>query len=328
MDWEQIDWPALRRLRTAFLEGTAGAQDYWQSESDLASYDLTFAQRISWKWDGVLHELDRRRWAPPPGPVLDWGCGSGIAGRAFFAHYGVAPGRELQLWDRSALAMRFARRRARQRFPQLPVELPEPGSGTHATLLLSHVLTELSDDQSATLLDLIRQATAVLWIEPGTRGTSRRLSQLREELRGSFHLVAPCLHREGCGMLAPDKAHHWCHHFAAPPPAVFTDGNWARFAELAGIDLRSLPMSFLVLDKRPVRQADPGQVRQIGRARVYKGHALVLGCDETGVRERRLSQRQLPEAFRGLRKGRGDSLQIWPCAEDEIVAAPQLTSEP
>ena len=46
MDWLAIDWKALERLRAAFLAGTAGANDYWHSESDLASYDATFAQRI------------------------------------------------------------------------------------------------------------------------------------------------------------------------------------------------------------------------------------------------------------------------------------------
>src|ERR1041384_3502994 len=60
MNWEQIDWSALERLRNAFLEGSAGKQDYWRSASDLASYDETFAQRIGWKWDYVLNELTRR----------------------------------------------------------------------------------------------------------------------------------------------------------------------------------------------------------------------------------------------------------------------------
>ena len=46
MDWERIDWKALERLRGAFLDGTAGAQDYWRSERDLESYDQTFGQRI------------------------------------------------------------------------------------------------------------------------------------------------------------------------------------------------------------------------------------------------------------------------------------------
>ena len=54
MNWEEIDWHALERMRRAFLQNTASAADYWQSESDLASYDATFAQRIGWKWDYVL----------------------------------------------------------------------------------------------------------------------------------------------------------------------------------------------------------------------------------------------------------------------------------
>ncbi len=58
------------------------------------------------------------------------------------------------------------------------------------------------------------------------------------------------------------------------------DGNWARFAKIAGVDLRSLPLSYLVLDKRSVTET--AEVRVIGRPRVYKAHALLLGCDATG----------------------------------------------
>ena len=65
MNWDSVDWPSLERLRTAFLNGTAGGPDYWQTESDLASYDLTFAQRIGWKWDWVLDDLQRIGWQPP-----------------------------------------------------------------------------------------------------------------------------------------------------------------------------------------------------------------------------------------------------------------------
>ena len=73
MDWSEIDWRALARLRANFLQGSAGQGDYWQRESDLASYDATFAQRIGWKWDYVLAELSRRGWSPPRGEVFDWG---------------------------------------------------------------------------------------------------------------------------------------------------------------------------------------------------------------------------------------------------------------
>src|SRR5215471_9340078 len=127
MNWSAIDWNALERLRAAFLAGNAGETDYWQNESDLASYDATFAQRIGWKWDYVLAELARRGWSPAAGPLLDWGCGSGIAHRAFLDHFGSEGVTELRLWDRSALALRFAERRAREKHPGLQVT-PAPGA--------------------------------------------------------------------------------------------------------------------------------------------------------------------------------------------------------
>src|SRR5437867_12656307 len=110
MNWDPIDWNSLERLRTAFLSGTAGAGDYWQSESALASYDATFAQRIGWKWDYVLAELTRRGWSPPRGELLDWGCGSGIAHRAFLDHFGADGVTKLWLTDRSVLAVAYASR--------------------------------------------------------------------------------------------------------------------------------------------------------------------------------------------------------------------------
>ena len=104
MNWEAIDWTALERMRTAFLQNTAGAGEYWQSELDLASYDTTFAQRIGWKWDYVLKELKRRGWSPPTEELLDWGCGSGIASRAFLDHFSEGSVTALRLRDRSSTA--------------------------------------------------------------------------------------------------------------------------------------------------------------------------------------------------------------------------------
>lgn len=324
MDWESIDWPSLERLRAAFLDGTAGVQDYWLGERDLHSYDQTFAQRIGWKWDYVLNELKRRGWTPPHGDVLDWGCGTGIAGRAFVEHCGPATMSALTLWDRSTRAMEFAARRARERFPALNVRTETPTGHKLATLLLSHVLTELSGNQLDDILLLASEASCVVWVEPGTHVASRRLVEAREKLRGRFHVVAPCTHQAACGMLAPGNERHWCHHFAPSPPQVFTDGNWARFAKVAGVDLRSLPLSFLVLDKRPQPPLSPGATRVIGDARVYKAHAQLLACDDSGVHDVRLTKRVLPEQFRALKKGAEDPLQVWKREGDEVVGAQPL----
>jgi ribosomal protein RSM22 (predicted rRNA methylase) len=187
-------------------------------------------------------------------------------------------------------------------------------------LLLSHVLTELEDQQVERVVDLAGRATAVLWVEPGTPVVSRKLIGLRERLRASFQVIAPCPHQTACGMLADRNAPHWCHHFAAPPPEAFADGNWVRFAQLAGVDLRSLPLSFLVLDKRPAPPLPTGTVRIVGRPRTYKAHALLLGCDDSGVQERQLTKRALPDQFRLLKKGELEPLQVWDYLEDQIIS--------
>jgi hypothetical protein len=301
MDWQTIDWKALDRLRSAFLDGTAGAQDYWRNDRDLESYDQTFGQRIRWKWNYVLKDLQRRGWEPPRGEAVDWACGSGIATRAFLEHFGAEPPSKLVLWDRSPVAMQFAARKAREELPSISVWLDRPFDHDFGTLLISHVLTELSDEQLVELLALAVHATSVIWVEPGTYEVSRRLIAAREHLRGVFQVVSPCTHQAACGMLTPENDRHWCHHFAPSPPEVFTDGNWARFGKLAGVDLRSLPLSFLVLDKRPPPRSE--MVRVIGRPRVYKAHALLLGCDASGVREYRCTKRDEPEEFRRLKKG-------------------------
>jgi ribosomal protein RSM22 (predicted rRNA methylase) len=328
MDWSTIDWNALERLRNSFLEGTAGAADYWRTESDLASYDATFAQRIGWKWDYVLNELRRRGWLPAPGPLLDWGCGSGIAHRAFLDHFGASTVSTLRLCDRSSLAMRFAERRAREKFPNLTVERvsgsPAPTLLTDTTFLISHVLTELRPQEIEALADTAATATSVIWVEPGTYEASLTLIAIRERLRGRLNVIAPCTHQEQCGMLAPRNERHWCHHFAPPPPEVFTDRHWARFAQIAGVDLRSLPLSFLVLDRRPSPSLPAGSTRVIGRPRLYKPHASLLGCDASGVEEKRLSKRTHPDLYRELKRGDFDPLQVLRCEEQEILESVPL----
>lgn len=319
MSWENLDWDALERMRHAFLAGTAGAADYWQSEADLAAYDATFAQRIGWKWDFVLADLQRRGWTPPPGDLWDWGCGSGVAHRAFLDYFGIHTGSKLRLWDRSPLATAFASKRARERFSHVtPISLTAAPHSVGGTLLISHVLTELTQPQTEALVELAATADTVVWVEPGTYEASLTLIAIRERLRSHFQMIAPCTHQERCGILAPENERHWCHHFAAPPPEVFTDSGWAKFANLLSIDLRDLPLAYLVLDRRPAPPLPPDAARLIGHPRVYKPYALLLGCDVTGVSEQRLTQRAFPAEFKNCKKGRHPSLCEWQCHAGEV----------
>lgn len=303
MTWEQLDWSALDRMRELFLRAEPVREAYWRTESDLASYDFTYAQRIGWKWDAALAELARLGWTPPAGPLLDWGCGSGVASRCVISAFGQEHFPEVRLHDRSALAMNFAAKRASERFPGIRVSAEPSPSDPVTTLVVSHVLNELHRDDLPRLMEAVSSAQCVLWVEPGTHAVSRGLITLRERLRSEFYIVAPCPHRDVCGLAVTGKENDWCHFFAKAPSGVFTDSNWVKFGQRAGIDLRSLPYSWLVLDRRPVAEwpADTGRV--LSHPEIFKPYARAVVCrkGETGVVE--FSKRSMPEEFRRL-KGR------------------------
>ena len=323
-----LDWKALDRLRETFLRGVSPGASYWHSRSDLAGYDRTFGERIGWKWDAVLRELKLRDWAPPPGPVLDFGCGSGIAGRRVIAAFGAANFSGLVVHDRSALAEEFAVARAREEFPGLAAARASREQLTAGeapgTLVVSHVLNELPAHQRRQLLALAARAAAVIWVEPGTHADSRELIAVREALREQFTVVAPCTHCGGCGLLTPGNERHWCHHFASPPPGIFADSDWTRFAQRAGIDLRSLPYSFLVLDsRRPGDPADtgrPDRVRLLGLPRPYKGFAKMLACSGAGVREYMVQRRDAPDLWQALKDLPSPALFRWRTEQDRVLA--------
>ncbi|MCC6414896.1 MAG: hypothetical protein IT582_03180 [Opitutaceae bacterium] len=323
MDWTKLDWSALDRLRDGFLHGGAAAGPYWQSESALASYDLTYGERIGWKWDHVLRELALRGWSPPKNvTVLDWGCGSGVAGRRVIAHFGTDRFVTLQLWDHAPVAVDFAENQARLAFPTLHVEAVTPGflqdGGPIGLLLISHVLNELSTDALAALRGLIARAQAVLWVEPGTSEVSRGLGAIRDAVKGEFNLVAPCTHQNACPMFQIAHERHWCHFFAPPPSEIFADSNWVKFGQRAGIDLRSLPYCFLALDRRPPSTA-PGLSRVIGRPEHFKPYARLLNCDADGLATLTLPKRADPALFKELDRTKQPLVYRWTRSGDQLT---------
>ena len=316
---------ALAALRTRFLDGSNAGGGYWKNEAELALYDASFGERIGWKWDAVIAELNARGWRPAAKRVVDWGCGSGIAGRRVLAAWDGFE--SLTLSDVSPHAMRFAEARARKDFPALRVQMKANAADVTADSLLvvSHVLNETDDSAARRLVAAARRASEILWVEAGTHADSRRLISVREELRGEFDIIAPCTHAARCGMLAPENAAHWCHHFATVPSAASRDARWAQFGRELGIDMRSLPYSFLVLARRGTSSAHTGGFsRIIGRPRDEKGHFNVLSCGEAGVEELMAQKRDVPELARQLRKGRADAVQRWTREGRRIVSAMPL----
>ena len=306
---------ALAALRARFLDGSNAGGGYWKNEAELALYDASFGERIGWKWDAVIAELQARGWRPTARHVVDWGCGSGIAGRRALAAWdGFA---SLTLTDVSPLAMRFAESRAREIFPQIQVRTTAHAAASIAgsLLLVSHVLNETDEAAARRLVAAARRAEEIIWVEAGTHADSRLLISVREELRGEFAIIAPCTHAARCGMLAPENAAHWCHHFASAPSEASRDARWSQFGRELGIDMRSLPYSFLVLARRGAQTHLENDMRGfsriIGRPRDEKGYFDVLSCSEVGVEELVAQKRDVPELSKQLRKGRADAVQRW-----------------
>jgi Mitochondrial small ribosomal subunit Rsm22 len=323
MKWTDLDWDSLKRHREQFLGGKPCDRPYWVSEADLGSYDLTYGERIGWKWDAVLDELRLRGWRPPGGVILDWGCGSGIAGRRVIDRFGAQESNPLKLWDHSPLATRFALKSATAKFPGIEVTVAGQdfleGHEPIGLLLLSHVLNELQPSGLEEVRTLAARARSILWTEPGSRETSRTLGTLRDNWLADFRLIAPCTHDNPCPVLAPVNERHWCHHFAAPPSAIFADSNWMKFGQRAGIDLRSLPYSFIALDRS--WNGESGLSRVIGRPEHFKPYVRLLNCDSGGLAELEVMKRTNAPLCKELQKAKGPLVYRWTRNGDEITGA-------
>jgi hypothetical protein len=326
--WQAEEIRTLTRLRDGFLAGSAGASDYWQSARDLELYDRTFARRIGWKWEAVLGELSLRGWKPAQGVLVDWGCGSGIASRTVLSHWRDQFSR-VHLLDRSPLALTHAGLRLRETAPEVAQRTGELDTALSegALLLVSHVLTELSDAQRSRLLRHAESAGALIWVESATHENTRRLVEtVRETLvaTGSWTVLAPCTHSGLCPMVEPEHARHWCHHFARVPSEVHQDRGWRELSQKLGMDLRVLPYTFLAMERR-VASGVPGNgldlSRVIGEPREFKGYLKVLSCSGDGLAEKVLQKRDAPALFKEVRACESLPLYAWTERGGRIVGA-------
>jgi ribosomal protein RSM22 (predicted rRNA methylase) len=314
--WSPSDLAVLRRLRARFLAGDAAAGDYWDSREDLALYDETFAERIGWKWDAVLRELECRQWRPQSRNMVDFGCGSGVASRRVLEAW---PGQfaTLTLHDRSLTAMKYAAEQVRNAAGPVQVHTAQAVTSLpyDTVLVVSHVLNELPPETLSRLLHLAGQAREILWVEAGAHAESRRLiAEVREPLLavGTHHVVAPCTHQAACGMRVEVNAPHWCHSFARVPSEAFQSGRWTEFSRELGIDLRALPYSFLALERVDLAaKTASGCSRIIGRPREYKGYSKILSCQAEGVTEFTLQKRDDPELLKTIQKEDEATIYRW-----------------
>lgn len=287
------DWAKLKLLRQGYLGETRGIADYWDSDETLALYDEYFAERIGWKWDAVLEEIFPLNIVPENVRLTDWGCGTGIAARKFLNRWNHRV-TEIVLQDRSPRAEAYARRKVQTLYPNL-----KQAENSSHVLLVSHVLNELPPKVIPSLIEELHASDLFLWVEPGTKASAQALIEAREKLRGVFFFHGPCPHQERCGLLAPENAAHWCHHFAPTPSQIHQEKKWSEFSQRLGIDLRSLPVSFLVGSKKVIPHSPLGRV--IGRPRHYKGYSTALVCNAAEVRERKWLKRTEAPLIRELK---------------------------
>lgn len=326
MEGTEIDWSILERLRGRFLAAEPGAGVYWQSDEDLAHYQAFFGARIGWKWDNLLDELEARGYHPRGRQLLDWACGSGVAALRVVERWGAESFDKVVLWDHSLVACRFAQRALQTRFPTLAVEIatdPNRIEQPNDTIaLVSHALNELTTESRVALTRLLRDANQILIVEPGDYQSSRLLIEQREALAPDYDIIAPCTHCQSCPMLAEENARHWCHFFGKSPVDAYTNGDWARFATMMAIDLRSLPYSCLVLNHKRLNEDSElpdNASRMIGRPRQFKGYTRLLSCDTHGLRELELQKRDDKALWKDLKKGKSGSLFVWQELEDRRI---------
>lgn len=142
--------------------------------------------------------------------------------------------------------------------PLLPANAPK-----FNLWVMSYFLNELTETP-AQIADRLLQAWdahleeegMVILVEPALKLQSRKLLEIRNELiarKSPMRVLLPCLGEQSCGALASPE--DWCHEEVTwwRPPYL------KKIDEMAGLDRKSLPFSYLVLAKtaRSVEQVLP-----------------------------------------------------------------------
>lgn len=321
---DPIHWNDLRELRDLFLADLPLERPYWTSLRQMSDYDRTLGERIGWKWDAVIHELKLRGWSPPSPILTDFGCGTGIAARRMLAAFPEAFNRVVLL-DHSSIATGFARNKIQENFTGITVSIGGASELLTGTVLISHVLTELSGTVQAELTGRLQEAAAVVWVEPGTERCGKALVRQRETLRASFTLVAPCPHQAACGLLLPENEAHWCHHFAPAPSSAHQDPFWGHFRRELNLDIGPVAYSFLVADKAAA--GDVGCSHLIGRPLRAPKFLRVLSCQREDIAEL-VASRRSGEIYRPLKQNASPAVYRFDRRKNRITGGTWLGDAP
>jgi SAM-dependent methyltransferase len=297
---DNSSWKRIQKLRQSYLDAKGFLPDYWQDDELLLAYDETLAQRIRWKWRAVIDVLPLPVEAFPK-TLVDWGCGTGGASREFLSMH-PAHFERLILLDRSSRAVSFAARKVKSEHAKIVVDTKLSDVDEGFTLLISHVLSELPDEELRKLMPLVEAASVVLWVEAGRPQESRRLSTIRSQLMASHHFLAPCPHQDICGMLREGQEENWCHFKAPVPKEVHHSAFWRECAKQLGVDLRSLPVAYLFAQRLKVDspRSDADELRILAGSRQYKGYTRFNACHRSGIIQAEFMKRHSKKIYEAL----------------------------
>lgn len=309
-------------MRQSYLGETA--KTLWSGQRSFDLYDAFFGKRIANKWSSALDLLNLRpeskflkQWLlsqKEPVYVWDWGCGTSRASRTFLKSLDLDNELflnkiRLAVSDHDPSVESMAKAILQHEFPSLNLIHHNQIKLGQSVILISHVLNELSSSQAIALSDVVSRSGWVFWVENGTKLTSRHLSSIRNKLRHTHDILAPCISQNSCSAIEGKPHSDWCHFFADLDSDYFTNPIWAEFSKELGVDLRSLPFSFFIAKNKSIEfqklDADffEESVIRLGRARVNKGFAKVLTCDfEARLGEIEYAKRSNPELFKQLKK--------------------------
>lgn len=282
-DLDKKTWQRAGDLRRRFVSESDLRRDYWGETADLEAYDRTLGRRIDAKWGYVLSELSQRGWRPQGGAIVDMGCGTGLAVRAWLRdlrarQVGMSDVR-IVLFDRSPKATSFARSAiVREVGPGVSIQEIHEGRRLRAiaanVVLASHVGNEWDEETRGIFFSLGRRADQVVVVEPGNRSGAEFVAVARRVLRKKLQIVGPCLSQGPCGLAESD----WCHQRVRADTEVNHDAYWNQYEARLGVEAGHFNVSYLALDRcempRLPRDADP---IEIGPER--RGRQLYCGID-------------------------------------------------
>lgn len=289
--------PHVTQLLSRFIAGKEWTQ-YWKETSNSgnlrAAYLMAFGWANQFRFASVWAELSRlgfRFQLPATGSMraIEWGAGlaavpTAVAWAEKYFPLGLPESMTWALLERDQAALRFGAswsehvfsqtRRADWSVQQFHRTLNPSGewlprSAPRFSLwATSFFLNELWD---ATPVEILAERILSNWdrhletggiavlVEPALPAQSRKLLQLRAALlpgleKIGMQLLLPCLGHQACGALT--KPHDWCHEEVRwwRPEIV------ARIDRIAGMDRKTLDMSYLVFakDLRPRNVILPG----------------------------------------------------------------------